>query len=268
MTREGVRVTGSNKISVFDPNYLDACLDVYEQLCREGNTEFAVIIPKSCSGAGIHRFSTANEMMEIIGQISNIEEFLIDPWYGDNIGSPSYQIYIADKAKDDICIGLTDQMLDDCYHLGNNYPSIFKDEQEIETIFKEVVEILRDMGTRGMLGVDLLIRRVNGKIIPYILEVNARQTGAVYAGFLAYELRNNQKKPWIGHNNIVIPKDCTMQAYHQYLIEQGVAYQKGSEEGVIITCNGNLAHNKIMILIIAETTDRLYELLDIAENMK
>ena len=267
LIREGIQVTGSNKVSIFQPDYLIQCLDIYENLRREGATEFAVIIPKSCSGAGIHRFETAAELLEIVAQLSNVEEFLIDPWYGDNIGSPSYQIFIADDPKDDICIGLTDQMLDDCYHLGNLFPSVFKNEKAIDDIFYQVVDVLRERGARGMLGVDLLIRRVNGKIIPYVLEVNARQTGAVYAGFLAYELRGGEKKPWLGHNNIVMPKDTTMKEYYNYLCEQGVAYRNGEEEGILITCNGNLAHNKIMVLIIAETTERLYELLGIAEGM-
>ena len=268
LVKEGIRVTGSNKVSIFQKDYLEKCLDIYEDLKNKGIKEFAVIIPKSCSGAGIHRFSNATELMNIISQLTNVEEFLIDPWYGDNIGSPSYQIFIADKPEDDICIGLTDQMLDDCVHLGNLYPSIFTNEKVIDEIFYKVIKVLRDRGARGMLGVDLLIRRVNGKIIPYILEVNARQTGAVYAGFLAYSLRNSARKPWIGHNNIILPKGTTLEEYHEYLISQHADFKIGDTEGIIITCNGNLSHNKIMVLIMANTSERLYELLDIAENMK
>jgi hypothetical protein len=268
LVKEGIQVTGSNKVSIFQPNYLERCLDIYEKLKNTGVKEFAVIIPKSCSGAGIHRFSNASDLLNIISQLTNVEEFLIDPWYGDNIGSPSYQIYIADDPKDDICIGLTDQMLDDCVHLGNLYPSIFKAEKAIDDIFYRVVEVLRERGAHGVLGVDLLIRKVHGKIVPYVLEVNARQTGAVYAGFLAYDLRNGKRKPWIGHNNIVLPPGTSLDSYHKYLIEHNVDFKKGDSEGVMITCNGNLPHNKIMVLIMADTTERLYELLDIAENIQ
>ena len=102
LIREGIQVTGSNKVSIFQPDYLKQCLDIYESLCREGATEFAVIIPKSCSGAGIHRFDTAAELLEIVAQLSNVEEFLIDPWYGDNVRviylfkgiSPAYNQFI------------------------------------------------------------------------------------------------------------------------------------------------------------------------------
>ena len=32
----------------------------------------------------------------------------------------------------------------------------------------------------------------------------------IYAGFLAYELRNGKHKPWVGHNNVVVPKGSTI----------------------------------------------------------
>ncbi|MDE4953322.1 hypothetical protein NAI68_11765, partial [Francisella tularensis subsp. holarctica] len=74
----------------------------------------------------------------------------------------------------------------------------------------QMTEILRDMGVRGIVVVDLLIREINGQIVPYVLEVNARQTGSIYAGFLAYELSIGEHKPWIGHNNVVVPKVSTI----------------------------------------------------------
>ena len=36
-----------------------------------------------------------------------------------------------------------------------------------------MTEMLRDMGVRGIVGVDLLIREISGQIVPYVLEVNA-----------------------------------------------------------------------------------------------
>lgn len=114
-----------------------------------------------------------------------------------------------------------------------------------------------------------MIRKIDGKIVPYVLEVNARQTGAIYAGFLAYELRNGQDKPWVGHNNVIVPKDSTIDDYHRYLKSKGVDYKYGDSEGVIITCIGNLELNhKVMILVIADTDKRLNEILDIATSFE
>ncbi|MDE4984237.1 hypothetical protein NAI39_09300, partial [Francisella tularensis subsp. holarctica] len=106
--------------------------------------------------------------------------------------------------------------------------------------------------------VDLLIREINGQIFPYVLEVNAIQTGAIYAGFLAYELRNCEHKNWIGHNNVVVPKVSTIDDYHQYLKVNVVDYNYGDREGIIITCIDNFdLNNNVMILVIADTDKRL-----------
>lgn len=132
-----------------------------------------------------------------------------------------------------------------------------------------MTEILRDIGVRGIVVVDLLIREINGQIVPYVLEVNARQTGAIYAGFLAYELRNGEHKPWIGHNNVVVPKGSTIDDYHQYLKVNVVDYNYGDSEGIIITCIDNFdLNNKVMILVIADTDKRLDEILKIATSFK
>ncbi|MDE4984466.1 hypothetical protein NAI39_11045, partial [Francisella tularensis subsp. holarctica] len=77
---------------------------------------------------------------------------------------------------------------------------------------------------RGIVVVDLIIREINGKIFPYVLEVNARKTGAIYAGFLAYELLNGEHKNCIGHNNVLVQKGSTNDDYHQYLKVNVVDY--------------------------------------------
>ncbi|MFZ9036088.1 MAG: ATP-grasp domain-containing protein, partial [Francisellaceae bacterium] len=184
-----------------------------------------------------------------------------------------YKIYYeargtqGNNASLDISAGLTDQILDGSTHLGNVYPSQFSDCLETQELCQKMTEILRQEGVRGMVGVDLLIRRIDGKIIPYVLEVNARQTGAIYAGFLAYELRG-QLKPWIGHNNITVPAGTDLYMYQAYLESKNVAYHHGDREGIMIICNGNIENNKMMILILAESRERTWELLKIAQGMK
>lgn len=266
LKQANIRTPGAYTIIKDENAPMQKALEIYDELYRQGYHQFALILPKSCSGAGIHRFTNTYELKTIIDHLDDQEEFLIDPWFNDAVAAPSFQFYLADRPENDILIGLTDQLLDDCYHLGNIFPSKYAYLEQVQTIASQVIEMLRKEGARGMMGVDLLIREVQGQIIPYVLEINARQTGAVYAGFLAYELRNQKLKPWIGHNNIDLPEGTTLHQYHNYLKANHIAYNKGDKEGILITCNGNLPENKIMILILADTTERLYELLEIAER--
>lgn len=266
---KGILVPSVNILStISDENYVEKALKIYRDYENQGIYECAVIMPRACSGYGIHRFESEKELRDILKLMHRVEVFMIDPWL-DNLGSPAFQVSIADKKEDDICLGLSDQMLDGQTHLGNKYKSKFSDEPAVIELCDHMTEILRDMGARGVMGVDLLIREVNGKIVPYILEVNARQTGAIYAGFLAYELRDGEHKPWVGHNNVVVAEGSSIDDYHNYLKANGIDYKYGDSEGVIITCIGNLALNhKVMILAIADTDERLEEILDIATSFE
>ncbi|MFC4893009.1 ATP-grasp domain-containing protein [Pseudofrancisella aestuarii] len=264
----GILVPSTNIVSTISEDYVKRSLEIYREYENHGIYECAVIMPRACSGYGIHRFESEKELKEVLKLMSKVEIFMIDPWL-DNLGSPAFQICIADKKEDDISLGLSDQMLDGQTHLGNKYKSKFEKYPSVQKLCSEVTEILREHGVRGVVGVDLLIREIAGEIIPYVLEVNARQTGAIYAGFLAHELRDGEYKPWVGHNNVLVPKGYTIDDYHNYLKSKGVAYSYGDKEGVIITCIGNLeANNKVMILVIADSDERLSEILDIACSCK
>ena len=263
---KGILVPSINMVSTVNGDYIKKSLEIYREYENQNIYECAVIMPRACSGYGIHRFESEKELREILKLMRRVEIFMIDPWL-DNVGSPAFQICVGDKKEDDISLGLSDQMLDGQTHLGNKYKSEFSDEPAVIEVCEQVTEILRDMGVRGIVGVDLLIRIIDGKVVPYVLEVNARQTGAIYAGFLAYELRSGQSKPWVGHNNVHVPKGSTIDDYHNYLKSNDIDYKCGDSEGVIITCIGNLHINdKIMILVLANTDERLNELLDIATS--
>ena len=265
---KGVLVPSVNIVSTVSDDYVKKSLEIYREYENQGIYECAVIIPRACSGYGIHRFESEKELREVLKQMAKIEVFMIDPWL-DNLGSPAFQVCIGDTKADDVSLGLSDQMLDGQTHLGNKYKSEFEDYPQVQEVCEEMTEILREKGVRGIVGVDLLIREIDGEIVPYVLEVNARQTGAIYAGFLAHELRNGEMKPWVGHNNVVVPEGATLEDYHNYLKEQGIAYNHGDTEGVIITCIGNLkANSKIMILVIADTDEKLNAMLETACSMK
>lgn len=265
---KGVLVPGVDTISTLNDDYAQKALEIYNEYKKQGICECAVVMPRACSGYGIHRFKSEQELQEVLKTLPCVEVFMIEPWL-DNLGSPAFQICIADKKEDDIGLGLSDQMLDGQTHLGNKYKSEFSDEPAVIDICEQVTEILRDIGARGIVGVDLLIREIDGKIVPYVLEVNARQTGTIYAGFLAYELRNGKEKPWVGHNNVEVPVGSTINDYYNYLKTKGIDYKYGDNEGVIITCIGNLElNNKVMILILADTDERLNQLLEIATSFK
>jgi len=269
LSHEGIRVPGSNRISIHQKNYKKKCIEIYNKLSKEtGIEEFAIILPYSASGYGILRFKNDSQLKTLLKNLPKVDYFLLDPWYTDNIGSPAFQIYMGDNEEQDINLGLSDQILDGTLHNGNSYPSIYKHEPAVIDIVERMKTFLRKKGVRGIVGVDLLIRRVNGKIVPYVLEVNARQTGAVYAGLLAYEIRNGQDKPWLGHNLVEVPENITVKDFHKYLKDCGVDYKKDDNEGIIIISNGNVSYGKMMIVIIADTKERIQEMLEIAQNYK
>ncbi|WP_239404344.1 hypothetical protein, partial [Pseudomonas aeruginosa] len=69
-------------------------------------------------------FESEKELRDILKLMHRVEVFMIDPWL-DNLGSLAFQVSIADRKEDDICLGLSDQMLDGQTHLGNKYKSKF-----------------------------------------------------------------------------------------------------------------------------------------------
>ena len=172
---KGIRVPSVNIVSTISGDYIKKALDFYREYENQGIYECAVIMPRACSGYGIHRFQSEKELREILKLMRRVEIFMIDPWL-DNLGSPAFQICIGDTKEEDISLGLSDQMLDGQTHLGNKYKSEFSDEPAVIKVCDQVTEILREMGVRGVVGVDLLIREIDGEIVPYVLEVNARQT--------------------------------------------------------------------------------------------
>ncbi len=264
--KKGILVPSVNIVSTLKDDYIAKSLGIYREYENQGIYECAVIMPRACSGYGIHRFSSEKELREILELMHRIDIFMIDPWL-DNLGSPAFQISLGDKKEDDVSLGLSDQMLDGQTHLGNRYKSEFSDIPVVVDLCGQVTEILREMGVRGVVGVDLLIREVDGEIVPYVLEVNARQTGAIYAGFLAKELRNGAHKPWIGHNNVIVKEGSTITDYQEHLKKHNIDYKYGDKEGVIITCIGNIGVNsKVMILVMADTNERAKEILEIATS--
>ena len=57
--------------------------------------------------------------------------------------------------------------------------------------------------------------------------------------------------------------------YYQYCKDNGVNYTCSDTEGVIITSIGHLDLNdKVMILVLADTDDRLEEILNIATSFE
>ncbi|MDE5030151.1 hypothetical protein NAI50_10510, partial [Francisella tularensis subsp. holarctica] len=78
----------------------------------------------ACSGYGLHRFESEKVLRYILKLMHRFEVFMIDPWI-DNLGSLSFQVSIADRKEDDICLGISDQILDGETHLGNKYKSKF-----------------------------------------------------------------------------------------------------------------------------------------------
>ncbi|MFZ9035141.1 MAG: hypothetical protein ACO2ZM_03360 [Francisellaceae bacterium] len=93
LIEKGIRVPGAYRVSIYGDDYIQKSIAIYEMLKSQGIKEFAVVIPQACSGFGILRFKNKSQLLKLISK-PDFTEFLIDPWYSDNIGSPSFQVFI------------------------------------------------------------------------------------------------------------------------------------------------------------------------------
>lgn len=266
----GISTPGGILIDSRTGMLLDQGVSAVEELRRVGHIEFCITRPHSCSGQGMFRFRHVEAMAEILQtDLCNDSRLLIEPWIQDVVGSPSFQVRIGDTNADDYLIGITDQIL--CSgdntrgpaHLGNSSPSEYCINAGFMSLVGRIIDVLRNNGARGLLGVDLIVTRSSANSTEILVsEVNARMTGSMFGALLATKVRGHNAQRYLCHNNISVSPGTTLDSYICHLESLRIHYHRGSSDGVIVVSNGNLRNGKIMIVAMADGKERLDELVD------
>ena len=86
---KGILVPSVNIVSTISGDYTQKALNFYREYENQGIYECALIMPRACSGYGIHRFQSEKELREVLKLMRRVEIFMVDPWL-DNLGSPAF----------------------------------------------------------------------------------------------------------------------------------------------------------------------------------
>jgi len=147
------------------------------------------------TGIGLVKLATTDPSPEIPGGFFHEGPCMVQAWlqpgeHGiESVLSPSVQIFLHD---DTACLyDLTEQILEDSIHQGNESPPAYLDEMDglQSELFRQAGESatwLYQQGYRGAGSVDFLVtRHADGSFNTYVCEINARVTGATYPSVLA-----------------------------------------------------------------------------------
>jgi hypothetical protein len=147
------------------------------------------------TGIGLLKLAAVDPLPEIPGGFFHEGPCMVQAWlrpgeHGiDAVLSPSVQVFLNDETIH--LYDLTEQILEDSIHQGNESPPPYLDEYpgleaELHRQAGEAASWLHRQGYRGAGSVDfLVVRHVDGSFTAYVCEINARVTGATYPSVLA-----------------------------------------------------------------------------------
>ena len=264
---EGWGISTPGGVLVRQPDVTTVKQVVRRMLTAHPGDRVGVTIPESCSGVGIYRLRSSEEVEGLFNtSLRGVEEVLVEPWLPGVIGSPSVQVWIDENPDGDYIVGVTDQLLRDeggggPTHLGNLVPSQFM--APMMPIILRTMAALRAGGVRGLAGADLIVRRLpDGRLDWQVVEINARQTGAIYGAILGHRAMAGRPGHAFIHNNISVPAGISLDEVIQALEQAGIHWRPGRRDGVIITCAAALACGKLMVVAIGSSRERVTEIIE------
>ncbi len=269
LARNGLPVPNGDLVFKNSTDCLTKISKILKDLIKTGYEEFSITKLNSCSGQGIFRFKNEESISMIINQFEDGTPFIVEGWLPNVISSPSCQILLTDNLSTCQIFGYSEQILENALvHHGNIKLTRFLNNPNFTNVIQKTISHLHSESIRGILGIDLLVCSQNddsNKIEPYIVEINGRQTGAIYGVLFAKHLLARQpEKWWLIHNNVMIEPGITFEKYINQLRMSKIHYQHNTRKGVIVLSNGNFANNKIMMLVIADDKNELEEILNAA----
>lgn len=232
------------------------------------------------SGIGMAKLSTVNPKPEAL-----VPEYFfhegpclvqgwIEPGRGgvESVHSPSVQMFLNDRAA--YLYDLTEQVLSaDSIHEGNiSPPPLLEDRPNLrDELLRQAAigaEWLHDQGYRGTASADFLVANRGQTADVFLVEINARVTGATYPALLARHFAENGC--WM-MRNIRFNQPKTADGLLQRFREHRTLFLRGSKSGGILPINFNRnadeAVNKGQFLFLAPTPSDCRVLFDNLENL-
>lgn len=243
---------------------LDEALDFCRELQDAGFREVMFKITRSASGMGVFQipFEKVPEYMEQYADEVAARGVLLDGYIPGKLASPNIQFNIGDTENDDQFISCSEQILsDDDVHLGNvNDPNLYFKSPRVQENVLKTRNWIREQGYRGIVGIDLYITQ-DGK--PYYMETNGRFNGSTPGALLADKLHGTSVHvPWGVQNNISLSRGTTVNDFVAGLERDHLLYDPDTRYGVLPTNTSAIeSHQKAMVTIFAETSERVQEIL-------
>ncbi len=166
-----------------------------DQFSKEGYRAAAVKSQIGATGIGLMKLPTGEPPPEIPPAFFFEGACMVQAWLQpgksgiQSILSPSVQVFVHDDTIH--LYDLTEQILEDSIHQGNESPPPYLDEipglqEELFRQAGEAARWLHRQGYRGAASTDFLVTcHDDGSFNAYVCEINARFTGATYPSVLA-----------------------------------------------------------------------------------
>jgi hypothetical protein len=274
---EGMKALEQRSVRIVDGEtvYTESRLkQIYRKLKQKGFKKVALKLPRSASGYGIITVETEAELAEALkdprytyhlqelttlryaGTNYNLLGIRVEGWMDNQtelekkkikvVASPGVMITVGRTPEEDEIFSASDQIFEDHKtHMGNMWPLQYWNK-EMENAVKAAADWSRELGYFGVLGVDFIMVRQNGEIIPYVVEMNARVTGQTHAAMLMKNLHGSamrEDQTWFADTYIKIPPGMSFDAYTEHLKKTNLEYHP--DRGGLIPVTFNSRAGKI-----------------------
>lgn len=162
---------------------------------------------------------------------------------GENL---SAQLWVDDAGAQ--VLSTTDQIMGGdhlCEHIGNNYPST--GAQQLLPVAQALGDFVQASGYQGPCGFDFRRHKGTGRV--YLLEMNARLTGAHYPGALAGLLGFTQWRHIMVEGVRPGPLQTDPATFMGHLRKNDLLWTNKTQTGVVPWYIGTLPAGKVMLLI-------------------
>jgi hypothetical protein len=256
----------------------EAAIRCFRLLQQKGYETIAIKLPRSASGNGFLKSKTEDDFIQYLhhpianhylstsdhlqhqGQDYNLRGLRIEGWIDEKdsntdnqsrvIASPGVLIKVGADSAEDKIISATDQILNNCIHIGNVWPIQYWNN-EMARALKVVADWARELGYTDVLSVDFIMVQEKNNIIPYVTEINGRITGQTHGAMMIHNLYGSTFRDdiaWSLDNNVHIPVNMSLNDYVLHLEKNKLAFD--INQGGVMVINHNTKYaGKTQVII-------------------
>ncbi|WP_217558785.1 ATP-grasp domain-containing protein [Paenibacillus sp. GbtcB18] len=180
-TRRRMERNGFNVTTGYFCSDIGSLEHAYDQLVSAGFSKCVLKVPYGSSGKGLKVIDNERNFRFLLNYIQNRQtsvDLLLEGWHPHRLSLTS-QLFISEYEVH--LLAVTEQIVDpNGVYKGTNFsPSLSHSESaDYREEILRAGELIRQMGYRGVLGIDSIID-TNGELIP-VIEINARLTQVTY----------------------------------------------------------------------------------------